>query len=44
MLAELKYVYEDFQEARLSGLNAGERARYRELTCRIQDNIREILR
>ena len=44
VLAELKYVYEDFQEARLSGLNAGERARYRELTCRIQDNIREILR
>ena len=44
VLTELKYAYKDFQEARLSGLSAGERAQYRELTCRIQDNIREILR
>ena len=44
VLAELKYAYKDFQEARLSGLDVGERTRYDELTCRIQDNIREILR
>ena len=44
VLAELKRAYKGFQEARLSGLNVGEQARYRELTCRIQDNIREILR
>lgn len=27
----------------LSGLNVEERVRYRELTCRIRDNVREIL-
>lgn len=43
MLTELKHAYEDFQQARLSGLDAGERARYGELAHRVQDNIRTIL-
>lgn len=44
VLAELKCAYQDFQEAQLSGLDAEERARYDELSCRIQNNMREILR
>ena len=43
VLEELRRAYEDFEEARLSGLDAGERAQYSELTRRIQDNTRELL-
>lgn len=43
VLAELRRAYEDFEEARLSGLDAGERARYGELTRRVQNNIQERL-
>lgn len=43
VLAELKRAYEDFQETRLSGMDAGERAQYGELARRVQNNIRELL-
>ena len=43
VLAELRRAYEDFQEARLAGLDAEERARYGQLARRVQNNIQERL-
>lgn len=43
VLADVEKAYEDFETARLSGLTEEERARYAQLTSRIQDDIRSIL-
>ena len=43
VLTDVEKAYEDFEAARLSGFTEEERARYAQLTSRIQDDIRSIL-
>ena len=43
VLADLSRACEDYEEARLSGLDAGERVQYGELAQCVQDNIRALL-
>jgi len=43
VLAELSRACEEHEDARLSGLDAGARAQYAELSRRVQNNIRELL-
>lgn len=43
VLEDLENVWKDFAAARLSGFSAEERARYEQLSARVQENIRDVL-